>query len=297
MSFYDLTLDQALDRLNQSPVKLLAGGTDYYPSLQETPPSSEVLDITRIESLQGIHVSDQEGWRIGAGVTWTQLIKEPLPPAFRALKLAAREVGSVQIQNKGTLVGNLCNASPAADGVPALLALDAEVEIARKKGTRTVPLSEFITGVRSIDLAENELVSAILIPPVKPATGLSLGASPQSHFVKLGARSYLVISIAMVAVQLSVNTGGIIECAAIAVGACSPVAQRMDELEALLVGQPCPENFAGWVKPDALKRLSAIDDVRGTAAYRLDVVARLIEQSLTETASLCVNHPSEVTSL
>jgi CO/xanthine dehydrogenase FAD-binding subunit len=162
-------------------------------------------------------------WRIGAAASWRTLIDADVPPAFDGLKAAAREVGSVQIQNRATIVGNLCNASPAADGVPPLLTLDAEVEIAGAAGLRYLPLSAFILGNRKTALADGEMVSALRIPAASTAG--------QSSFLKLGARSYLVISISMAALRLEVDEAGIIRDMSLSIGACSEVAKRMDQLE------------------------------------------------------------------
>ena len=111
------------------PHVVLAGGTDFYPARVGRAIGEDVLDIGGIAILRGIS-ADRAGWRLGATTTWSELIEADLPPLFDGLKQAAREVGGRQIQNAGTLAGNLCNASPAADGVPCLLALDAEIEIA-----------------------------------------------------------------------------------------------------------------------------------------------------------------------
>ena len=148
----------------------------------------------------------REGWRLGATTTWAELIEAPLPPLFDGLKQAAREVGGRQIQNAGTVAGNLCNASPAADGVPPLLALDAEVELAGRAGTRRLPLAAFITGNRRTVLAPGELLVAIHVP--KPAH------DARSAFLKLGARRYLVISIAMAAATLEIEDGRVADARA-----------------------------------------------------------------------------------
>ena len=112
---------------------VLAGGTDLYPAHVGRPIARPVLDLSRIDGLRGIRRSES-GWTIGATTTWSDVIRADLPPLFDALKAAAREVGGVQIQNAGTVAGNVCNASPAADGVPALLALGAEVELQSAAG-------------------------------------------------------------------------------------------------------------------------------------------------------------------
>ena len=120
------TVEEAVAALAASGAKILAGGTDFYPALGDRPLKVPVLDITAIAELTGIR-SASSLLRIGARTSWTDIAKADLPPAFDGLKAAAREVGSIQIQNAGTIGGNLCNASPAADGVPPLLTLDASV--------------------------------------------------------------------------------------------------------------------------------------------------------------------------
>ena len=129
------------------PARLLAGGTDVFPGAGERPLTGRIVDISRLREVRGVTRTSGE-IRIGAATTWTDLVREDLPPAFDTLRAAAREIGAVQIQNRGTIGGNLCNASPAADGAPPLLVLDAEVELASTRGLRRMPLSRFITGNR-----------------------------------------------------------------------------------------------------------------------------------------------------
>jgi CO/xanthine dehydrogenase FAD-binding subunit len=174
----------------------------------------------------------------------------------------------VQIQNQGTIAGNLCNASPAADGVPPLMVLDAVVEVASVAGTRQVPLADFITGVRRVDLRPDEMVTAIHVP--------DLPESARSHFLKLGSRTYLVISIVMVAVLVRVDAGRIAE-ARIAVGSCAPVARRLPGLERALTGIEVAALEA--VEFD-MAGLSPISDVRGSAGYRHDSAAELCRRAL-----------------
>ncbi len=213
--------------------------------------------------------------RIGALTTWSDIVRADLPAQFDGLKAAAREVGSIQIQNVATLAGNLCNASPAADGVPALLALDAVVEIAGPSGSRRLDLAHFITGVRRTALQPGELVTAVEVPLRAEGT--------RSAFLKLGARRYLVISIAMVAAVLEPDGKGRIASARVAVGACSPVAVRLKALEDALIGSPWSD--AATVAAEAhLAPLAAIDDVRGTAGYRREAALELVRRSLSACA-------------
>ncbi|HUF57739.1 MAG TPA: FAD binding domain-containing protein [Thermohalobaculum sp.] len=264
-------LSEACTLLAAGPLSILAGGTDVYAGTTAQQLNRDILDVTGIAALRGI-ARDEAGWRIGGAVTWSELIAAGLPPAFDALKRAAREVGSEQIQNAGTIAGNLCNASPAADGVPALMVLDAEVALASAAGRRRLPLGAFLTGPRQTALAPGELVEAVHVP--------AASAAGASDFLKLGARRYLVISIAMVAVRLAVEEGRV-AAAAIAVGACSPVARRFAALEAALVGEPATPALALRVTEAGVAPLLApIDDVRGSAAYRAGAAAELIRRAL-----------------
>lgn len=265
------SLAEALDVLASAPHAVIAGGTDYYPQRLGKPLTEAVLDVTALPGLRGIEDLG-DSWRIGALTTWTDLIEAPLPPCFDGLKAAAREVGGVQIQNVGTLVGNLCNASPAADGTPNLLALDAVVELAQLGGRRVLPVSDFLRGNRRTLRQPQELATGLLIPkPKRPA---------YSDFSKLGARRYLVISIVMTAAVLERAEDGKVAAARIAVGSCSAVAKRLDRLEARLVGRSWATDLGDLVEADDLADLTPIDDVRAAGAYRLDAARTLLRRAL-----------------
>ena len=263
------TVDEALALLGEGAWRILAGGTDFYPAQGSKPFRDDVLDINGLAALRGIAETDDH-FVIGARTTWTDIIRHPLPPAFDALKQAAREVGSAQIQNVASVAGNLCNASPAADGVPALLTLDAEVELRSVAATRHLPLQDFILGNRRTALRAGEMVTAVRVP--KPAAGTSA-------FVKLGARRYLVISIAMVAARLVVDNGTVTE-AAVAAGSCSVVAKRLAGVEAALRGLPADHGLADAILAAPMAELSPIADVRGSAEYRLDAVREIVARAV-----------------
>lgn len=265
-------LDDALTALAAGHLVRAAGCTDLLAATERKVLPGDVLDLTGINSLRGITQTDDHV-RIGGGTTWTDIIRANLPPAFDGLKLAAREVGSIQIQNRGTVAGNLCNASPAADGPPPLLTLNASVELSSLRGVRQLPLAKFITGPRQIALQPDELLTAVLIP-VAATHGVS-------HFLKLGARKYLVISIAMTAARIVIEDGVVAE-AALSVGACSPVATRLAEAEAALIGAPLDPLRITDAMVDAA--LSPIDDVRADAGYRRSSAAELVRRTLTQMA-------------
>jgi CO/xanthine dehydrogenase FAD-binding subunit len=264
-------LDEAVSVLAASGGQILAGGTDFYPSLGDRLPIGDVVDITSLCEIRGISV-EEKFIRIGGLTTWTEVIRAPLPPCIDALKAAAREVGSVQIQNRGTVAGNLCNASPAADGVPPLLALDAEVELTSAKGKRRLPIAQFVTGNRKTARRSNEILTAVLIPrTIEDAA---------SVFLKLGARRYLVISISMVAAIVQADESGHIREARVAVGSCSAVAQRLLQLERSLIGSPYQHGLSQIVRPEYLAPLSPISDVRAAADYRRDASLTLVQRAL-----------------
>ena len=266
-------LGEALRALSAGSRVILAGGTDFYPALVGKPITFDVLDITGLASLRGI-THNAADWRIGCLTTWTDLLVAPLPAYFDGLKQAAREVGGVQIQNAATLCGNVCNASPAADGVPNLMALDAAVELSSISGTRRLPLSEFIIGNRCTRRRPDELVTAILVPkPARPARG---------GFLKLGARKYLVISIVMVAAVLEEAADDTVATARVAVGACSAVARRLLALEEALAGRRLDRHLGDAVTPAHLVPLDPIDDVRARAAYRRDAAVTLLRRILSD---------------
>jgi CO/xanthine dehydrogenase FAD-binding subunit len=277
------TLEEALAALKNSAgtdsdrLTIVAGATDFYPAattrqawFQPTP--QHALDISAIHELRGI-TTTPDGWRLGALATWSDVVSTHLPSAFDSLKQAARQVGGVQIQNRGTIAGNICNASPAADGAPPLMAMDAIVEIssfgAGSVQARRVPLSAFILGNRKTVLEPHEMVSAIVVP--------SPPADERAVFLKLGARAYLVISIASVAAHISLDAAGHIRSARIAVGACSAVPQRLTRLEQRLVGASADSAFAS---ASDLVDLSPIDDVRATADYRRSAALTLVNRAL-----------------
>ena len=265
------SVSEAVELLAAHGGTILAGGTDVFPAQGERPFAGPVVDLSAVREIAGVTVA-ADHVRFGARATWSEIAAAELPPAFDALRLAAREVGSIQIQNRGTVAGNLCNASPAADGVPPLLALDAAVEIAGPAGTRTLPLTAFLTGYRSTALAPGEIVTAILVPRTIDAG--------RAAFLKLGARRYLVISIAMVAAIVEADAAGRVVKARVAVGACSAVAQRLAALEAALVGAPAAPGLGALATAEHLAGLTPIDDVRASGGYRRDAALTLVARAL-----------------
>jgi N-methylhydantoinase B len=274
------SLAEALIVRAERDVAILAGGTDIYPARATRrawgdPTHKDVLDIGALDGLRGITRLDT-GWRIGALTTWTELIEAALPAQFAGYQMAARDVGGRQVQNAGTLAGNICTASPAGDGIPCLLALDARVELTSLHGIREVALGAFLTGYRATAMRPDEIVTALLVPDMPAARGA---------FRKLGARRYLVISIAMVSAVLAADDAGGITHARVAVGACGPVATRLETLEAALVGAEL-RDVAGIAGPEHVSGLQPIDDIRASAAFRRAAALDLVRDVLGEFAKL-----------
>jgi CO/xanthine dehydrogenase FAD-binding subunit len=267
------SLEAALASLAEGRLTVLAGGTDHFPARVLAAPEEDILDISAVPGLRAIR-DDGVHRFLPCLATWSDVIAAELPPDYDGLRAAARQVGGVQVQNAGTVVGNVCNASPAADGIPCLLSLDAEVELASIAGHRVLPLGEFLIGPRRTARRPDELVLGLRIPHA--------AAPARAIFQKLGARRYLVISIVMVAAVAEFASDGRIARARIAVGACSPVAARLPALESVLVGR-WPD--AALVLPEHLAPLSPIDDVRASAAYRREAALELVRRAVAGLAA------------
>jgi CO/xanthine dehydrogenase FAD-binding subunit len=271
------SIEEAVAAMATPGAVALCGGTDLLVADAARPDARSIVDLTAVAGLRGISAG-AAAIRIGAAVTWTEIAAARLPSAFDGLKAAAREIGSIQIQNRGTIAGNLCNASPAADGIPPLLTLDARVELRSRAGSREVPLSSFIIGYRKTALQPGEIVSAVIVPAPSPAA--------RSAFVKLGARRYLVISIVMAAAVIEKDEAGAIARATIAVGAASPVARRLPALERALAGLASGIAPSSMLADEHFAPLSPIDDVRATAAYRLEAARAVVAEALDRAAGV-----------
>jgi N-methylhydantoinase B len=273
--FRPSSLAEALAIRARQPVTVLAGGTDVYPARANRVGwgdmrRDDILDISAVPELKGI-AEEPARFRFGALTTWDEMRRAHLPPAFAGYQKAAREIGGAQVQNRGTLAGNICTASPAGDGIPCLLSLDAEVELASARGRRVMPVADFVDGYRHTACAPDELVTAILV--ARPPDGA------RGDFLKLGARRYLVISIVMAAAVVAADAGGIVTHARIAVGACSAVAQRLAQLEQALLGRALAA-APDLVEAAHLAPLSPIDDVRASAAFRMAAAVDVVRDLL-----------------
>ncbi len=274
--FFPSSTDHCLELLQQygDRARLIAGGTDLLLLLerQQFHPAA-LIDITRISALQRLEVNAERA-EIGSAVTYHQLLACPaLCEGVPFLADAIRQIGGVQIRNVATLAGNVTNASPAGDTLPALYVLGARVHIEGPRGSRKLPIDEFVLGVRSIALAPGEIV-----------THISFGMPEHEWcgvFQKLGLRQAMAIAVVN-AVALLCFEGAHVVDARLALGAVAPTVIRVPEAEELLAGSLL--DGAVVEKAAALASAAArpIDDVRASALYRKHAVRGLVRRSLLD---------------
>ncbi len=260
------TIDAAILALAEySPnVRILNGGTDYLVELKHVPQSpGVVIDVSRLQGLKGIEIVDA-GLRIGAGVTHTEIMADPLiKEHVPAMIDAAHTVGAVQTRNLGTLGGNLVTCVPSMDSGPTLLALDAEVTILGAKGTRQSSLTDFFVAPRKTSLEPDELLLEIIIPKEnlgKPAS-----------FIKFGLRKGQALALVNAASALWVE-GNKFKDVRIALGAVAPVVIRASKAEALLEGQSVSEGLIQEAAKIAVGEAKPINDFRASKEYRNDLI-------------------------
>lgn len=258
------TIDEALKLRAEHPeATVLAGGTDVMVFVEAgVQRLDEVLNIWGCSELAGIETT-AEGIRIGALSTWTDLREHPAVP--EALKECAATVGAAQIQNRGTVGGNIVNGSPAGDSLPLWLAMDAEFEVASIRGTRHIAAVDFWTGYRSNALATDELLIAVHIRP---------DSRDILHYRKVGTRMAQSISKVVLGARLRIEDGHVTE-ARIAMGSVAATPLRLCSVEAgLIAGEGV--NAASHVVED----ITPIDDIRSTSGYRNTVATRIVASLL-----------------
>jgi CO/xanthine dehydrogenase FAD-binding subunit len=253
-------------------IRPIAGGTDLMLQLRERVLSVDSLvDVGAVPELKGLQLENNTV-RIGAAVTYREIIESDLIGRHAyLLQEASRAVGAIQIQNMGTVGGNIANASPAGDALPCLYALEGRVTVAGTAGERSLPLADFVRGYRQTDLRPGELIKEITFEALPPDTG--------SAFVKFGLRQGQAISVVMLAAILQVRLG-IISRAAVALGAVAPTVVRSPAAEAVLLGQPPSPELFDAAGEAAREDIRPIDDIRGTAAFRRHVVRPLVREAL-----------------
>lgn len=270
------TVEEAVKYLNKFPdtTKILAGGTDLLIKMEESiiRPMPEVLvDINRIKSLR--EITEEPGWlKLGPMICHRELAELPLIKEKAAvLAEAAAQVGSPQIRNRGTVGGNVVNASPAADTVPALMALDAQVGIQGSGNQRVLDLADFFTGPGHTCLLPGELITALKVRTIQPNQGAA--------FLKFGKRKSLAISVTNGAVWIEVEDGKI-TAARIALGAVAPTAVRLYSVEDWLVGKKAETAVFAEAGTRASDLVRPIDDIRGQAIYRKRLTRVIVARCL-----------------
>ena len=259
-----------LDGLEQA--RVIAGGTDLIPKMkQRLFEPTDLVDLKKIPELVGIKETEDGIW-IGAAtklrnIEKSKLIQEKIPLQF----LCTKTIGSIQIRNMGTLGGNVCNASPAADGALGLVTLNATTHIAGSKGTRDLPLEMFFTGPGASILAKDEIVTGFTVPIPENGTGY--------HFISIG-RMALDISTISIAVTLTMEAGKV-KASRIALGSVAPTPLRLPEVEEYLVGKELTEEEIIEAVVTVSKCIKPIDDIRASAEYRREAAKGMAMEAIT----------------
>jgi carbon-monoxide dehydrogenase medium subunit len=265
------SVEELLELLKSKPnAKLIAGGTDLLLQMKEGTAQPEiVVSLKNVEELGGFSVS-KNGYRLGTGMTLRRITRSnELTQNFPGLIYAAGVVASEQIRSLATLGGNICNASPSADMVPPLIALDAVVQLVSSQSQRELPLSEFFKGPGESVLKGGEILHSIFLPQ----------PSGSMIYSKHAPRKYMDLAVVGVAVRLAKKNGKINE-ARVALGAVGPVPFRAEKTEALLAGQTLTTELMREAGEMAAGECVPIDDIRGSAWYRKRMVKVHVRRNL-----------------
>lgn len=265
------SVEELLELLKSKPnAKLIAGGTDLLLQMKEgTAQPETVVSLKNVEELGGFSVS-KNGYRLGTGMTLRRITRSnELTQNFPGLIYAAGVVASEQIRSLATLGGNICNASPSADMVPPLIALDAVVQLVSSQSQCELPLSEFFKGPGESVLKSGEILHSIFLPQ----------PSGSMIYSKHAPRKYMDLAVVGVAVRLAKKNGKINE-ARVALGAVGPVPFRAEKTEALLAGQTLTTELMREAGEMAAGECVPIDDIRGSAWYRKRMVKVHVRRNL-----------------
>lgn len=278
------TVEEATKLLSEHPAAtVFAGATDVIPQLRAGRPEPETMvDLKRIERLVSVAGSDR-GWTIGAAAPTADLTANAeLSAQFPGLVEAASLIGSDQIQNRCSLGGNLCNASPAADSVPAMIVNDVRAVIAGADGTRTIPVSDVVTGPGSTSLADGEFIVEFEVDNPPPNTA--------DAYLRLIPRTEMDIAVVGAGVRVTLDEDGNCAAAVICLGAVAPTAIRVPEAEAALAGEPINDDTLAAVAEACSAACNPIDDKRGTIAYRRQVAGVLAKRAVRTAADRVVSN-------
>lgn len=276
--FRAINLTTALSALSDDQYKnrLLAGGTDLLINLRKKTETEKIrlIDISQLNEIKQIK-EDKTSVRIGAGISHSQLIRSDIVfNYFPALHAAVNTIGSVQIRNRGTLGGNICNASPCADSAPALLAHGAHVEIRSRRNTRLIPLAEFLVHPYQTVLRQDEMVTSFHLKKITGNSG--------SAFIKLGRRNAMSIARMNVAVVLQVDERNKMDEVRIAVGSVMPTAARVTSAEKILVGETPSEKLFRVVGQQVAEEMIRVSGRRWSTEYKEPVIPVLVRRALMQ---------------
>ncbi len=270
-------LNEALGLLAQwgDKARILAGGTDLLVAMRDKGVRPGALvSIGEIKELRGAPSVQQDRLSIGAATTLREIEQsDTVRQTWPVLAQAVGTIGSVQVRNRGTLGGNLSNASPAADAAPAVLVLNGEMEVFSRTGTRVVPADAFFAGPGKTVMAPGEILRRVLIPVPQPNTS--------AVYLKFGPRRAMDIAVVGVAVALTFNGDGMCRQARVALGAVAPVPMRARRAEQVLTGKiddACVEQAAA----EAAAEAKPIGDIRASAAYRTHLVRVLVKDAVRQ---------------
>lgn len=257
--------------------RFLAGGTDLIIQINRKRIAPlHIVSLSRLSDLSDIELSPA-GFSIGALTTHKSIERHPVfRTRFAALGAASRVVGGHQVRNIATIGGNLVNASPAADTIPPLLALDSEVDLAGVSGSRRLPLRDFLSGPGRTERRFDEVLTHVRFKDLPPRSGTA--------FLKAGRRRAMEISIVCVAAKLTFSTERLIVSAAIALGAVGPTALRCPEAEKLMIGEAPRADLFAEAGLRAAQECAPISDVRASAEYRGMMVSSLVKRALDSCA-------------
>jgi CO/xanthine dehydrogenase FAD-binding subunit len=252
--------------------RVLAGGTDLLVQLRADLVDPElIVDIKRIPETRAV-TEDQGGWRIGAAVTGAELKEHArLKQVWPGVVEAANLIGSTQVQGRATLGGNLCNGSPAADSVPALIAAGAVATLAGPNGRRSLPVEDVMLGPRKLALTRGEIVVSFLLPPRPPRSG--------DAYLRFIPRTEMDIAVVGAGVSLSLDAGGIITVARVSLGAVAARVLLVPDAAGALIGSRLDKAAQDRLEAAARAACRPIDDKRGTTEFRTDVAAVLARRT------------------
>jgi xanthine dehydrogenase small subunit len=255
-------------------IRVVAGGTDLMVLMNAHQlDDAEFLDLWRVNEMRGI-TDEGDALRIGALSTYTQLIESAMIQLHvPALVAASRTIGAIQIQNRGTIGGNVVNASPAGDSLPVLAAYDAEVEIGSGRGTRRVPFNRFYAGYRRTVLDPDELVLAVRIQKMKKGE--------RDFFWKVGTRRAQAISKTVMAAKAQIANGRI-GSISIGVGSVAPTVIRVPQTERLLAGAALTSDLVERARRLIAQEVAPITDLRSTEHYRRTVTGNVLARFLRQ---------------